>query len=205
MLKTRHRSLRSRFARVLACGILAAGVVAALPPVNASALSLHAQHQPSTPDPAKPFGDAAPVVLMGSLANMKDPNTLSKKFVTRASAAAPDYQAGVATAGQSWETAAGASEASYDAGVQAAIAAKRFGKGISGKGAKYQQNATTLGVARYPQGVANAGNAWATGVTPFLNVLKGANIGPKGPRGSALNQQRSAAVQTLLNKTRVGQ
>jgi len=205
MLKTRHRSVRSRLARALACGILALGPVLFASSVTTHTLSIHGPAQAPTPDPARPFGDAAPVVLMGSLANMKDPTTLSKKFVTRASAAAPDYQSGVATAGQSWEQAAGASEGSWEQGTQAAITRKAYGKGVAGQGNKYQTNATTLGVARYPQGVANAGTAWANGVTPYLNVLKGANLGPKGPRGSALQQQRSAAVQTLLNKTRLGQ
>jgi hypothetical protein len=205
MLKTRDRSLRQRLALALTCGFLALGPVLVASGVTTHTLSVHAPQQGPSPAPSTPLGDAAPVVMFGSLANMKDPSTLSKKFVTRASAAAPDYTSGVQNAGGSWESAAGASEASWEQGTQGAITRKAFGKGVVGKGGKYQANATTLGAARYPQGVANAGDAWARGVTPYMNALKGANIGPKGPRGSPQQQQRSAQVQTILNKLRLGQ
>lgn len=134
----------------------------------------------------------------------KDTGAIAQKFVTRAQAATPDYQSGVTGAGQSWEAGAKAGEPNYEQGVQGAIARKAFGKGVSGKSAKYEHNATTLGPQRYSQGVGNAQDAYAAGMQPVINTLKGLSLPPAGPRGSAANQTRANAVATALNKMRTG-
>jgi len=189
----------SLFAVALAgAPLAAAGAIVGTP----AAVSAPASHAPSSSHGwAWLLGGLA---VFGSIANLKDPGSLSKKFVTRASAAAPDYQAGVANAGGTWESHAGASESSYDQGVTQAIAAKRYGKGVQGKGGKFQQNASTLGAQRYPQGVQNAGDAWARGVGPAFATLKSLTLPPKGPRRSPQNQQRSAAVQIALGALKGG-
>jgi hypothetical protein len=80
----------------------------------------------------------------------------------------------------------------YEQGVTAAIADKRFGKGIQAAGAqKFVQNATTLGPQRFQTGVQNAEGAYARGVQPHLDAMKSLNLPPRGPKGSAANQQRA--------------
>ncbi len=135
---------------------------------------------------------------------VKDTAAVAKKFVTRAGAAAGDYKDGVANAGGDWEAATLAAEDNYGAATQQAIVDKRFGKGVRGSGAKMQKNAVALGAVRYGPGVQNAQDAYAQGVGPYLDVLKGITLPPPGVRGSVANQQRSAVVQTELNKKRLG-
>jgi hypothetical protein len=173
-------------------------------PVLAAPVSLTAQPTLTAPTSASPGNGGAwlkllgGVAVFGSIANMKDPGTLAKKFVTRAGNAQPDYQAGVATAGQVWEAHAGNSETAWEQGVQNAVTKKRFASGVQGKGGKYQQNASTLGPNRYTQGVQNAGDAWARGVAQSFATLKGLSLPPRGYRGAPANQQRAAAVATAL-------
>lgn len=135
---------------------------------------------------------------------VKDTAAAAKKFVTRASAAAGDYKDGVANAGGDWEAATLAAEDNYGQATTQAIADKRFGKGVRGSGQKMQKNAVVLGAQRYGPGVQNAQDAYAQGVGPYLDVLKGLTLPPPGVRGSVANQQRSAMVQTELNKKRLG-
>ena len=135
---------------------------------------------------------------------IKDTGSLAKKFVTRASAAQGDYKDGVTGAGGRMEAAAKAAEPNYEAGVTAAIARKAFGRGLNGAGAKFEKNATTLGPQRFAQGVQNAGDAWGSGVQPYLDRLKSLDLPPKGPKRSPQNQQRSAAVQLALGALKEG-
>lgn len=135
---------------------------------------------------------------------VKDTAAVAKKFVTRASAAAGDYKDGVANAGGDWEGATLAAEDNYGTATTQAIADKRFGKGVRGSGQKFQKNAVALGAQRYPTGVANASDAYAQGVGPYLDLLKGLTLPPPGVRGSQANQQRANVVAQELNKKRLG-
>lgn len=152
--------------------------------------------------PASPVADVL-AWLAGSAAVFgitikKDIGSIAQKFVTRAQAAAGDYKTGVQGAGSTWEQAAGAAESTYDAGVQAAITNKRFAKGVQGKGGKYQTNAVNLGSQRYGPGVANAQQAYQTGMAPVLAALQSVNLPARSFRGSPANQSRSNAVGTAL-------
>jgi hypothetical protein len=195
------------FARVslflLALTVAAGPVFAA--PIVSPGVTLHA------PDsaPASPLTSAAKWLALSAgvlgLTIRKDTGTLATKFVQRASAAAGDYKDGVAAAGAAWQQGAGAAEGTYEQGVTQAISNKQYAKGIAAAGsAKYTNNAVNLGSQRYAPGVANAKDAWAKGVQPALDTLKGLNLPPRGPRGSAQNQQRSAAVATALAAMRTG-
>jgi hypothetical protein len=136
---------------------------------------------------------------------IKDTASLAQKFVQRASAATGDYTSGVQQAGQDWETGARNGEPNYEQGVQEAIAKKRFGRGIANAGAaKYVSNAVKLGGVRYGPGIQNAQDAWARGVGPALEKLKGLVLPPKGPRRSPQNQQRANMVALELGKLKDG-
>lgn len=139
------------------------------------------------------------LALFGAV-KVKDNATITRKYVTRAGQAAPDYKSGVETAGGDWEAGARAGEGNFEQGVQDAIARKAYGKGVSGAAGKYTKNATTLGVQRYPQGVANADQAYQAGVAPYLDVIRNLSLPPKGPRRSPQNQQRANMVALELGK-----
>ena len=70
--------------------------------------------------------------------------------------------------------------------------------------AKYVENATKLGTQRYPQGVQNAEGAYQRGVQPYLDTIKGLTLPPRGPKGSAQNQQRADAVAKAMRMKKVG-
>jgi hypothetical protein len=185
---------------LLAClvTVLVAGPVFATPVTLSAAPTVSA---PAAPAPLR----SALATIAGALGALvvgitisKDTGTLAKKFVTRATAAAPDYKAGVTGKGGEWEQRAREGEGNYVAGVQDAISRNAFGKGVAGSGQKYEQNASTLGAQRFGPGVQNAEGAWARGVQPALDVLKSLNLPPKGPKRSPQNTQRSNAVQLAL-------
>lgn len=136
---------------------------------------------------------------------IKDVASLSNKFVARAGAAGGDYMDGVKAAGQDWETGAAAGEENFAAGVQQAIADKRFGKGIRASGAAhYVKRASELGAQRYPSGVQAAKDDWAAGSTPYLQALSGMDLPPRRPKGDPGNMARAQAVAARLRAIKVG-
>lgn len=127
----------------------------------------------------------------------------AKKFVNRASAAAPDYQAGVANAGPRWQAGTEAAGDAYVQGTQEAIADGRFLKGVRKAGAsKYQTNASKLGPDRFRTGVANAEGAYSAGTAPYISAMQGFDYGPSGSRGSQQRRQRIDRHIDLMRKTK---
>jgi hypothetical protein len=136
---------------------------------------------------------------------VKDASTAASKFVNRSQAAAPDYQKGVAGAGQSWVTNSAAAADTYSQGVQQAVANGRYSKGVQAAGAsKYETNASGKGAQRYPQGVATAGPTWQDKVTPYLQTVANLTLPPRRPKGDPANYQRSQMVADALRKKKVG-
>ncbi len=179
-------------------------------PAFAATLMSHASPTLAAPGahPATPGRSILSLVATGvsvfGAIKVKDAAAAAKKFASRAQAASGDYKDGVANAGGDWEAGARAGADNYAAGVQEAIADGRFAKGVNGAGAKYTKNATQLGPQRYQQGVANAQDAYTQGVQPYLAKLSSIQLPPKGPRGSAQNQQRANMVAMELRKQKTG-
>jgi len=136
---------------------------------------------------------------------VKDVGMASRKFVTRGQAAGGDYTEGVRGSGQRWQANASASAENYNAGVQQAITRGSFAKGVNeAGGGKYEQKATTLGAQRFPQGIAQAGPAWAEGTGPYLDTIRGLNLPPRRPRGDPANYLRNQAIGEALRRRKVG-
>ena len=134
-----------------------------------------------------------------------DASSSAQKFVNRSQAAAPDYQKGVAGAGQSWATNSQAAADTYAQGVQQAVANGRYQKGIAAAGAsKYETNAAGKGAQRYPQGVAGSGPNWQDKTTPYLQTIQNLTLPPRRPKGDPANFQRSQMVADALRKKKVG-
>ena len=84
------------------------------------------------------------------------------KWSSRAGAAASDYATGVKSTTKDWAGNTAAAQTSYEQGIQDSIGRKAFSKGVTKAGtAKWQTNASNMGAARYPQGVANAQQAYS--------------------------------------------
>jgi len=138
--------------------------------------------------------------------NVKDAASSAQKFVSRAQAAGPDYAKGVQGAGDTWQSRTAASADAYGAGVNAAITAGRFQKGVAKAGAaKYVNRAAGVGAARYPQGVGAAGPNWQSGTQPYLDTLAGLTLPPRRPRGDPGNINRVAMIADALRKKKLGQ
>ncbi len=137
------------------------------------------------------------------MAQVRSAADSAKKFVTRASAAQPDYASGVANAGGRWQAGAEAANDAFKQGVQDALADDRFVRGVRKAGAaKYQMNASKLGPDRFRTGVANAEGAYSQGVSPFISAMQGFDYGPRGARGSATNRSRIDRHIDLMRKTK---
>ncbi len=130
---------------------------------------------------------------------IRDAAASAKKFTTNASAAQSTYGAAVANAGPSWAAATKAAADTYAQGVQQAIAQGRFANGVNQRSQdKFQTRASGVGPGRYGTGVTNAGDSWATGTQPYLNVLANLNLPARGVKGSPQNIQRVSAVADAL-------
>ena len=137
---------------------------------------------------------------------VKDTNTLAKKFVQRASAAAGDYKAGVEATGQDWETGARAGAENYKQAVVEAANGGRFEKGIAKAGAaKFVQRASTLGAQRFPTGVGAAEGDWSRGSQPYLEIIRSTDLPPRRPKGDPGNMARSQALAQRLRAAKLAQ
>lgn len=183
--------------------------VLAIGPAGIATSTVHAAG-PAIAAPAKApvTSTVDPMALLYGLGaigaiRIKDTGSLAKKFVQRAGAAAADYKDGVGQAGQDWETNTKAAAATYRDAVIAAAGEGRFERGVAAAGAaKFVKRATELGSQRFTTGVQAAEGDWARGTQPYLDALKGLELGPRRPRGQ--NADRANAVAQRLHQMRVG-
>jgi hypothetical protein len=114
------------------------------------------------------------------------------------------YESGVKGAGQDWENGAMAAKQAYKSAVSAANIDQMFAGGVKKAGqAKYVAKASTLGAARFSQGVQAAGADFQSGVEPYLTEIAGITLPARGPRGSTGNLARVTEIATKLNKKRL--
>lgn len=131
---------------------------------------------------------------------------IAEKFVRRASAAGGDFKEGVETTRKDQAENAIAATESYEVGVTEAIARGAFAEGLRESGhAKWKLKAAGKGAIRYPQGVREAGPDFQKGYAPMHSALEGLTLGPRGPRGSPQNYERSRVVGVTLHKVRIGE
>jgi hypothetical protein len=134
--------------------------------------------------------------------NVKSLSTIAEKFARVTPGRAADYANGVETTTKDWAAATKAAEASYGTGVQAAVAAGRFGKGVTKAGTeKFKRGVREKGSARFAAGVAVAGDAYAQGFSPYHNALSATALPPRRARRDPSNMQRVQAVVTAMVKT----
>jgi len=124
-----------------------------------------------------------------------------ERWSRRASAAAPDYTAGIQAASGKWQPATVAAETNYQQGVTAAVARKAFSAGVNKAGdAKWVQRATQLGPARFSQGVTVAQPAYEAGVQPIWAKAAATVLPTRGPRRAEGNYQRAVEMAKAFAK-----
>jgi hypothetical protein len=126
------------------------------------------------------------------------------KWKNRASAAAPDYTAGVTAPLRDWAANATAASGAWKQGVTDAAGRNAFEKGVRRAGtAKWQAKAVSLGARRYPEGVAAAEADYESGFKPFYEALSKIDLPPRGPRGDPRNYERVKTIGDTLRKVKL--
>jgi len=135
---------------------------------------------------------------------VKDPASTAKKWQQNAAAAAQFYQAGVQNPRHDQTQASIAAQSTWATAVQAAAAAGSFAKGLQRTAGKWQARALSVGVQRYPQGIAQAAPAYTTAITAVLNVISNITLTQaRMPRGDPSNWLRSQQVGQALHAAKL--
>lgn len=136
---------------------------------------------------------------------MKSAAESSQKFVERASAASSDYVEGAQSTNKDQAALAIAGKANWQAGIQAAITAGRYEKGLQASGkAGWLRGVTEKGANRFAEGVASGASKYAANSGKYDGARNAAASLPRGPKGSEQNYSRSKAVGQALRKMKVG-
>ena len=135
------------------------------------------------------------------MARIKSLDAIVEKYTRVTPGRTEDYRLGVENPRESWAKQTQAAEGNYEAGVQKAIAEKRFGKGVSAAGdAKWLRGAVEKGVVRWGPGVAAAGPEFASGFGKIHQAIAGASLPPRGPKGDPRNLERVKAMNMAVSK-----
>jgi len=121
-----------------------------------------------------------------------------------ASAMADRFVQGVETTTKNWQANALRAEPAWKQGTAEAAAKGLFAKGVSRvTNEEWRSKASVLGGTRYGPGIEAGKEKYAREIQPFLNVLKGITLKPRGPRGAAQNYERVRQIGTALNAARL--
>lgn len=136
----------------------------------------------------------------------RDLNQAATKLQTNGANAQKNYVTNASAAGGTWVANTAAAEDNFAAGIQRALAAGNFGKGVTKAGAaKYTGQINAVAGPRFGDGMSKAGPAWAKGFGPIAASVSSVDIGPRGPRGSPQNKQRASAMSDAFMAARQAQ
>ena len=136
---------------------------------------------------------------------MKSASQSADKFVQNAGAASNYYTQGAQQTTRDQAALAAAAEGVWFQAVTAANSRKAFSKGVSAAGKQaWLAGIQTKGANRFGEGVAAAREKYAANSGKYDGARGAAASLPRGPRGSAANYNRSAAVGKALNAARDG-
>ena len=138
------------------------------------------------------------------MANIKSQARIAQKWVDRSAVSGPAYADGIENPRADWATQAKAAEKNYEAGVQAAIQRKGYGKGIARAGtAAWQKGAREKGTVRWAQGIATAQDAYTKGFDPYRQVIASLTLPPRGAKGDPANINRVSVVAKALHDKKI--
>ncbi len=137
------------------------------------------------------------------MAKIKDLSRIAEKFQSVTPARASEYERGVEESPVDCAKATAEAESAFEGGINKAIAAKRFGKGVKKAGSeKYKEGVRRHGGSRFAAGVAVAGPAYEKGFAPYHRVIAGTELPPRGPRRSPQNLRRVEVIATALGRAK---
>ena len=142
-------------------------------------------------------------IAFGAIA-IKSAADIASKWARVTPMRTQDYQEGVENPGKDWKNETKAAEGRYESGVQAAIAKKRFGKGVEEAGtSKWQEKTLEKGTQRWGPGVQGAQSDMAEGFEPYRAVIAGLNLPPKFAKGDPRNIARVTMIAKALHEKKV--
>ena len=135
---------------------------------------------------------------------IKSTAQIADKWKRRAGSAGIEYEEGVKNPRADWAEETKKAESTYEQGVQASIARKAFGKGVTKAGTdKWQRNAIAKGPARFTSGVQLAGGSYEEGFAPFAQTIAQTQLPSRGPKGDPKNIQRVAVMSKALHDKKI--
>lgn len=144
-------------------------------------------------------------LLIGMAVAIKSASEIAEKWARVTPQRTADYEQGVQNPGKDWEAETKAAESRFAAGIQAAVADKRFGKGVAAAGtSKWKEKTLQKGVQRWGPGVQVAQEDMEAGFAPYQGVIAGLTLPQKYPKGDPRNIQRVAAIAKALHDKKIG-
>lgn len=141
------------------------------------------------------------------MAAIKSLDTIATKWSEVTPQRTPQYIAGIEAPRVDWAQATKAATDNWATGVQAAIQAKRFTKGVDRAGTdKWKRGATTKGPGRWAEGVQLGRDDYGTGFAPFREAIANLNLPPRFARRDPRNIERVRAIVAAMQavKDRIG-
>ena len=124
-----------------------------------------------------------------------------KKWASRAASSGDEYAQGVTSPRRPWAASTVAANDNYEAGISEAISENRFVKGVERAGdGKWKKGALDKGVARFRQGVGLGQEAYDRGFRPYVSVIEGVSLPPRGPKGQ--NYERVRLIGEALREAK---
>lgn len=138
------------------------------------------------------------------MAAIRSASEIAKKWATVTPQRAGDYEDGIRSPKKDWKSATVDANEAYKTGVQEAIAADRFVKGVNRAGTTtWQEGALLKGVQRWGPGVALAQSKYEQGFAPYVDAIKNTTLPPRFARRDPRNLLRSKAIVDAMVKTKV--
>lgn len=138
------------------------------------------------------------------MAAIRPVDQIAAKWATVTPQRTPDYEAGIRAPRSSWQRETAAAEPSWAAGVQAAISAKSFGKGVTRAGdAAWSKGALEKGTSRWGPGVQIAQADYLKGFAPYRQAIASVTLPPRFARRDPRNLLRVNAIVAAMSAAKV--
>lgn len=139
------------------------------------------------------------------MAAIRPMDEIARKWATVTPQRTADYEAGVRAPRKDWAQSSAAATEAWKAGVQAAIAAGSFAKGVGKAGtAKWAEASLEKGVGRWGPGVALAEDDYRTGFAPYREAIARVSLPARFARRDPRNLERVRVIVDAIGKVKAG-
>lgn len=126
------------------------------------------------------------------------------KWIARAAVASDDFKAGIENPKTPWESSTLAAVGTFKSAIASPDVPKLFSAGVKKAGdAKWSKMALEKGVGRFSDGIEKSKEYFEGSMGPVLSTIEATTLSKRGPRGSAINYNRSKEIGTALHAKRL--